>query len=256
MTVNTDKIKAYNNEASGSIIPLSVEGTVAFTHEGNPKEFPNNTHFYVEGDEQEGFKAAVFNGDIEIISGSLSLENEEASKLLLEGDVEVDGNLTVLGNLDTAIANLYMIDNTTETILDSNQFEEISGSMQANTIINNFELISSENSLKYTGENKRIFIVNALFSSTVEENSIIGLGFGIAKNNSSISPQTDVITESISYIVGKGTAVDNAVFNSSQIITELEKNDKIYCLAKNDPNNNSTLLLKVIYVNLIINSIN
>jgi putative sterol carrier protein len=108
MALNASSIKASRHEGFDHVGPgeteeekvalLSVEGSLAFTHDGEVSELPQDTHFYVAARDQEGFKAAIFDGDV-AVSGSLTISNGEAEGLLVEGGVEIDGDLRVEGDL-------------------------------------------------------------------------------------------------------------------------------------------------------------
>ena len=139
------------------------------------------------------------------------------------------------------IGNLYMLNNTTATVISGSGVPtKVLGTTTANAINQKFS--HSDNRLTYTGGLIRDFQVSVTTSLTSGNNNVIGVY--VAKNGT-------ILTESEMY--GTTSSAGRAESISCQTILEMEENDYIEIWVEN---NTATQNITVEYMNVIIKSLN
>ena len=139
------------------------------------------------------------------------------------------------------IGNLYMLNNTTTTVISGSGVPtKVLGTTTANVINQKFS--HSNNRLTYTGGLIRDFQVSVTTSLTSGNNNVIGVY--VAKNGT-------IITESEMY--GTTSSSGRAESISCQTILEMQENDYIEIWVEN---NTASQNITVEYMNVIIKSLN
>lgn len=139
------------------------------------------------------------------------------------------------------IGNMYMLNNTTATVISSSGTAvKVLGTTTENTINQKFS--HSDNRLTYTGGLIRDFQVSATATLTSGNNNVIGLY--VAKNGV-------VITSSEMYATTSSGGRAESI--ACQTILEMQENDYIEIWVEND---SSTTNITVEYLNVICKSLN
>ena len=134
----------------------------------------------------------------------------------------------------TAIANMYMKNNTTPTVITTaGERYAVLGTTELGVQTQRFVHIPSENSLQYVSSVSRTFRVQATFTQTSGNNNVIGNYFAVNRVGTPINPTNDRISESEIYITTSGTRPDSGAI---QAFVRLNEGDKVYVITQNTTN--------------------
>lgn len=131
----------------------------------------------------------------------------------------------------TAIANMYMKNNTTPTVVSvSGTRYAMAGMTEFGAVRQRFIHDVATNSLIYTSIVPRIFNIQVAYSIISGNNNVVGVYIGIDRNGIPLNPDTDKITESEMYTTTSGTRPESSF---SQCVVTLNQGDRVYVILQN-----------------------
>lgn len=131
----------------------------------------------------------------------------------------------------TAIANMYVKNNATETVITvQNDRYNVLGTTEISTLIQRFTHDSVNNAVTYTSSVERTFKVQCTFTLLGNTNNVIGTYLGVARSGNAINPTLDRITESEVYITANGSRPDSGAV---QAFVNLSQGDRVYLITQN-----------------------
>jgi hypothetical protein len=150
----------------------------------------------------------------------------------------------------TAIANVYINDNSTETVVSETGVRyAVSGTSAVSTINQKFTHMQGNNSVRYDSSVPRIMRILCTFSLISGNNNIIGVYIGV-KRGESIDPDADRISGSEVYVTTSGTGGEGRPDPGSvQALVSLNRHDEVYMIVQNTTNTNN---ITVEFMNIIV----
>ncbi len=157
--------------------------------------------------------------------------------------VPLNGDIVINDIVHTSIAQYYMQDNSTETVITTiDEFVKGAGTTTAGSLVENFDVTTTSNKAIYTGKLTNHFKVGCTMTITNGSNKIHKIR--IAKNGTTVSSSQEHVT------TGSGGRAENVFV---QCIIELDENDYVEMFVAN---NSDTTNITVVDMNLIIERIN
>ena len=157
--------------------------------------------------------------------------------------VPLNGDVVINDNIHISIAQYYMQDNTTETVISTiDEFVKGAGTTTAGSLVEDFDVTTTSNKAVYTGKLTNYFKIGCTISITNGSNKVHKIGIG--KNGTTILSSQEHVT------TGAAGRAENVFVQS---IVELAENDYIEMFVANS---SDTTNITVVDMNLIIERIN